>query len=214
MCSSWRRRAPSGRPDQTPLPPGEDFQRVHRQADLHVGLRAPVVVDAVLRLVELGVAVAVGDAGLVFDHFVRAQEIGGCRPGHSGSWCRQLPRASGRAACRPATPELSSQLEGTADFGAEALILAEPHQPVERDFVGVRRWPGASRRGAGGCWSPTGAATGPNGRCPRWPRRPTGSARIAIKWSSAVRGRDRKGRACPYSPLVTIINRCLFRFSV
>ena len=97
----------SGRPDQTPLPLAEVSSVCTGRADLHVGLRAPVVVDAVLRLVELGVAVAlVMPASYSITSFVRRRS--GCRPGHSGSWCRQLPRASGRAACRRRRPSFSS----------------------------------------------------------------------------------------------------------
>ena len=76
MCGELLAPAASGKPLPDAQAARKDLQRVARHADLHVGLRPAIVVDAVLRFVGLRLAALVGDAGFVVDQRVGAQQVG------------------------------------------------------------------------------------------------------------------------------------------
>ena len=115
-------------------PTREDLKRVARHADLHVGLGAPVVVDAVLGLAGLRLAALVGDVGFVVDQCLGAQQVGNARwhvaDLRAGSF--RMPFGNERAL--EAARRLLD-LQAFADFAGHAFVLADAEQPVERHLV-------------------------------------------------------------------------------
>ena len=125
-----RRRQPA--PDAQPA--REDLQRVARHADLHVGLRPAVVVDPVLRLDDLGEPVLVGDAGLVVDQGLGAQQVGDAGRHVADLRARCLGMPFGEQGAIEAA-ETFLDFEAGADFAGERFVMAEAEQPIERNLV-------------------------------------------------------------------------------
>ena len=134
MWASCSRRCSARKAAPDAVAAREDLERVARHADLHVGLRPAVVVDAVLRLAGLALAAAVGNVGLVVDQRLGAQQVGqaGRHVADLGAGGLGVPAGEQRAV---EIARAFLDLQAGADFAGHALVLAEAEQPVERHLV-------------------------------------------------------------------------------
>ena len=93
-----------------------------------------VVLDAVLGLVGLPLAAAVGDVRLVVDQRLGAQKVGnaGRHVADLGAGGLGVPAGEQGVV---AVVRAFLDLQAFADFAGQALVLAEAQQPVERNLV-------------------------------------------------------------------------------
>ena len=106
----------------------EDLQRMARHADFHVGLGPPVVVDAVLSFAGLRLAALVGNARLVFDQRLGAEQVRNARRHITDLGADRLGMPFGEQRAVEAVRRLLD-FQAFTDLASDAFVLAQAQQP-------------------------------------------------------------------------------------